>query len=214
VRSNFDFPENIQARSQALVSQARQFWLDRQINPPQEIIQELPAFLSALENAINAVALLSGPPLAIRRLGKEFPLRASQANAPGLGVAFEHLMGAVKIPQDKLSGWLSDWTKAIKVLQSQSSEGSILADQEPYLLSAIDEYLQDETGLAGLWPLLNSWTEIINLLPDNVQLQPPWIRAITSLGFAGSDYQVRLAALDGFLELCESLIAREIDSAI
>jgi hypothetical protein len=214
VRSNFDFPENIQTRSQTLLSQARQFWLDRQINPPLEIIQELPAFLSALEKALNAVALLSGPPLAIRRLGREFPLRASQANAPGLGVAFEHLMGVVKIPQDKLSGWLNDWTKAFKILQSQSNHESSLADQEIYFLSAIEEYLQNEAGLAGLWPLLNTWTEIVTILPDNVQLLPPWIGALTSLGFAGSDYQVRLAALDGFLELCESLIAKEIDSAV
>lgn len=214
VRSNFSFPENVQARSQKLLSQARQFWLDRQINPPEEILSELPKFLSALEKALNAIALLSGPPLPIRRLGLEFPQRADLVNAPGLGVALEHLMGAVNMSQERLSEWLGEWTKAMQALQDQKDPGSILAEQETYLLSAMKEFIQNESRMAGLWPLLNSWTEIITLLPNNTQLQTPWIAALTNLGFAGSDYQVRLAAFDGFLELCESLIAKEADRMV
>jgi hypothetical protein len=46
-------------------------------------------------------------------------------------------------------------------------------------------------------------------LPDQLQLQPAWKKAVTALGFAGKDYQIRLAAFDGFLDMCETLILGE-----
>ena len=211
VRSNFAFPDNMLARSQQLLRQARQFWMDRQINPPREILTELREFLSALEKALNAVSLLSGPPLTIRRLGKDFALRAEEVNAPGLAVAFNHLLGAANLPQEKLEEWLGYWTQAMRTLREESKQETILSEQEAYFLSAMDELIHSETPTAGVWPLLNTWTEIISLLPDKVQLQTVWIKAITALGFAGSDYQVRLAAFDSFLELCESLILLETE---
>lgn len=209
VRSNFDFPENLQARSRSLLDQARQFWMDRQINPPGEILSELPAFLSALENALNAVALLSGPPLATRRMGLEFSARADLVNAPGLTLACNHLLGAVNLPQENLSAWLTDWTEAIKILRDSSHQETLLAVQETYFLPALESFIENESRMAGLWPLLQTWTEIITTLPNQTQLHPPWMAALTTLGFAGSDYQVRLDAFDGFLELCEALVEKE-----
>ena len=211
VRSNFSFPENIQSRCQNLLGQARQFWMDRQINPPQEFLIELPEFFYALEKSLNAIALITGPPLAIRRLGMEFPNRADQVNAPGLAIAFDHLLGAVNLPQERLNEWLDHWAQAMQILQKKVNQGTILADQETYFHSALKEMIQSEPMSAGLWPLLNTWTDIITRLPDNAQIRTPWIAALTSLGFAGSDYKVRLAAFDGFLELCESLILKETE---
>lgn len=209
VRSNFTFPENIQARSLKLLDQARQFWMDRQINPPQEVLVEIPLFLKALENALNSVATLSGPPLTIRRLGVEFSQRAEQSHAPGLAIAFNHLLGAVNLSREKLTPWLAELNQAFQVFKESSEPGTLLADQDTYFLNALEVFIQDENPTAGLWPLLNIWTEIITQLPGQSQLQLAWIKALTSLGFAGNDYQVRLAALDSFLDLCESLINKE-----
>jgi hypothetical protein len=75
----------------------------------------------------------------------------------------------------------------------------------------MDHMIQNESRSAGLWPLLNTWTEIIAQLPDQAKAQTPWIAALTSLGFAGNDYQDRLAAFDGFLELCEALVLKETE---
>jgi hypothetical protein len=183
--------------------------MDRQITPPGEILSELPAFLAALENALNAVALISGPPLAIRRMGQEFSKRADQVNAPGLAIAFNHLMGAVNLPRERLSSWLGDWTEAMRFLGQESKQETVLAEQEAYFLPAIESLIQSESRIAGLWPLLHTWTEIITLLPNKTQLHPPWMAALTTLGFAGSDYLVRLDAFDGFLELCEALVEKE-----
>lgn len=206
VRSNFDFPENIQARSTKLITEARQFWMDRQITPPQEALSEVPAFLKALEQAVNAVALLSGPPLTTRRLGQDFPQRAEAVNAPGLSIAFTHLLGAVNLSQDALAEWLEAWTKTMAALKETPEKLPLMVDQEIYFLSALEKQLLSPRPLDGLWPLLTTWTTMVSALPDRTDLRAPWIKALTTLGFAGRDYQVRLAAFDGFLEMCETLI--------
>jgi hypothetical protein len=211
VRSNFDFPENIQTRSRVLLDEARQFWLDRQITPPLDILTEFTEFLTALQKAANAVASIAGPPLCIRHLGKDFTQRTNQLNAPGLAIAFDHLLGAVNLPQDQLLEWLDNWSQAMQALRSKNHPGTILVDKENYFYAAMEYMIQNEARSAGLWPLLNTWTEIIAQLPDQTQAQTAWISAITSLGFAGSDYQDRLAAFDGFLELCESLVMKETE---
>lgn len=207
VRSNFSFPENLQARSTPLLESARQFWMDHQINPPGDIIVEFPTFLSALSSAVNSVALLSGPTLATRRLGADFAERAVAAGAPGLNLAFQHLLGGVGISKDTVVEWIGSWEQALSVLKSQSLSPPLLVEREIYYRSAMDDLLHRDHLTGTLWPLLVTWTEIITALPDRTDIQLPWIKALTALGFAGSDYLVRLSAFDSFLEMCESLVS-------
>jgi len=213
VRSNYDFPENIQARSKPLLETARQFWLDRQISPPLQITDEFPIFLSALESAVNAVALISGPRLATRRLGLSFTDRAMAVDAPGLNIAFQHLLGGITLPEGALRGWIEDWENAVSVLRSETSPPCLLSQREVYFKKAFHEINENSKPVEALWPLLVTWTEIISTLPERTDLQLRWIKALTALGFAGKDYLVRLAAFDSFLELCESLVAGESASS-
>jgi hypothetical protein len=69
--------------------------------------------------------------------------------------------------------------------------------------------LEGSQTSSWLWPLITTWTEAVVSLPDHLQLQPPWIKALTVLGFAGKDYQIKLSAFDSFLEICETLILGE-----
>jgi hypothetical protein len=206
VRSNYAFPENIQARSKPLLENARQFWMDRQISPPLQITAEIPAFLSALEAAINAVAIISGPPLATRRLGLSFADRAAAVDAPGLNIAFQHLMGGITLPEETMVGWIDAWEKSIAILKAESSSPPLLVEREIYFKNALVDTVKRSKPADALWPLIVTWTKIISTLPERTDLQLPWIKALTTLGFAGKDYSVRLAAFDSFLELCESLV--------
>ena len=212
VRSNYDFPENLLARSKPLLETARQFWMDRQISQPLEITSEIPAFLSALEAALNAVAILSGPPLATRRLGLSFSARAAAVDASGLNIAFHHLLGGISLSEEILLGWIDDWEKAMGILKTESSSPSLLGEREIYYKTALDNIVKSTRPADALWPLLVTWTEIISTLPNRTNIQLPWIKALTTLGFAGKDYLVRLAAFDSFLELCESLVFGESTS--
>lgn len=206
VRSNYDFPENIQARSKPLLDAARQFWMDRQISPPLPINAEIPAFLSALEAAVNSVAIITGPPLATRRLGLSFPDRAAAIEAPGLNFAFQHLLGGITLQAETLVEWIDAWEKSVQILKSESASPSLVVEREIYYKNALTEMVNSSKPVEALWPLLVTWTEIISALPDRTDVQLPWIKALTALGFAGKDYLIRLAAFDNFLELCESLV--------
>jgi hypothetical protein len=209
VRSNFSFPENIQARTKPLIESSRQFWMDRQISPPLEIIAEFPAYISALEKALNAVALLTGPPLPTRRLGSLFAHKAQAAGAPGLAMAFIHLLGAVSVNNEQRQSWIHSWEEAIDQLAVKDSPNPLLADRKTYFLSVIKSKTENPQPISWLWPLITTWTEAIVSLPDQIELQPPWIKALTTLGFAGKDYQTKLSAFDSFLEMCETLIIGE-----
>jgi hypothetical protein len=209
VRSNYSYPENIHARTSPLIESARQFWLDRQISPPQAAITELPAFLEALNKTLNAVALLTGPPLPTRRLGIKFPQKAADAGAPGLAVALIHLLGGVSVTEEILQDWIIHWDTALTALQEKTSPAPLLAQRKTYYQAALEAILQSEKPADALWPLLTTWTEAVSAMPDQLQLQPAWKKAVTSLGFAGKDYQVRLAAFDGFLDVCETLVLGE-----
>ncbi len=206
VRSNFFFPENIQARAMPLLEGARQFWMERQISTPKDITVEFPVFLNALGAAANAVALLSGPPLPIRRLGMEFPERASQVNAAGIALAFDHLLGSINLTSDTIQDWIQKWQESFSVLKKNSAADPCLAEKETYFNAAFDEFLASDNPTAVVWPLLITWTQIVRSLPDERQLQTPWIKAITGLGFAAQDYSVKLEAFDSFLEMCEVLV--------
>ncbi len=208
VRSNYAFPENLQSRSKPLIDTARQFWMDRQISPPKDVIVEYPAFLSALGSAVNAIAILSGPPLATRRLGTDFADRASAANAPGLNIAFQHLLGGIGLPEDTLLKWINNWEDAMAILKSKSSS-SLLVEREIYFKKSFHATLKGSKPTDVLWPLLVTWTEIVTTLPNQTDLQLPWIKTLTTLGFAGKDYLDRIAAFDSFLEFCETLVLGE-----
>jgi len=214
VRSNYSYPENILARTRPLIESARQFWLDRQISPPQATITELPAFLEALNKTLNAVALLTGPPLPTRRLGIKFPQKAASAGSPGLAVALIHLLGGVSVTKEILRDWINHWDTALTTLQEKTSPPALLAQRKIYYQAALEAILQSEKPADALWPLLTTWTEAVSALPDQLQLQPAWKKAVTSLGFAGKDYQVRLAAFDGFLDICEDLVLGEQSDSV
>jgi len=213
VRSNFSFPENIQARSAQLIQKARQFWMDRQINTPLDALEEIPAFLAALEQAVNAVCLLTGTPLATRRLGMDFPQRAEAVGAPGLNVALSHLLGAVNLDKETMASWLGTWSEGMSALKQNPELAPFLVEQETYFLAALEKQLLSPRPLDGLWPLLSTWAALVRAQPDRTELQAPWLKALTTLGFAGGDYHVRLAAFDGFLEICESLIEKSASSS-
>jgi hypothetical protein len=208
-RSNFDFPENILARSKPLIESSRQFWMERQISSPGEILREFPAFLEALHNTLTAIALQTGTPLPTRRLAQEFPDRASALDAPGLAVAFNHLLGSVSVTKNLLQDWLTEWDLIIDRLGDKLSPPPILFDKKIYYQKAMESLLQSGRPQDMLWQLLVTWTEAVSLLPNDSESQLAWMKALTSLGFAGQDYQQRLAALDGFLELCEELVLGE-----
>ena len=101
----------------------------------------------------------------------------------------------------------------MSIVQKESEVFPILAQKKTYYQTAIYTILKSNRPADSIWPLIITWTEAVTNLPNQPQLQPTWINAITILGFAGKDYQNRFAAFDIFLETCETLILGEIEGS-
>jgi hypothetical protein len=71
-----------------------------------------------------------------------------------------------------------------------------------YYEKGIRHLLQGETPLAGLWPLIHSWT-----LAAGVLFEPHgggWIEACNRLGLLGKPLEDKVAGLDRFLDDIEA----------
>lgn len=201
-RSLFHTQETIQDRALPWLKQARQFWLDRQLSAPLGTLEEIQPYLTAVQQAVNSLALLSGPPLTIRRLGLTFPETAQQIN-PDLLPRFQEALGGHLISFDQLDRWLSSWIQALEAA-GEHREGVLLSQQKRYFLDAVQVMLGSERPLSALWPLLNSWTAAVKVLPGDHQLRQEWREACGALGLAGNDFRERLETFDQLLEVCES----------
>jgi len=208
VRSNFSLPETLLARAQPLLEQARRFWLDHQLDPPQGSLPEISRLLQAIQQAANALALISGPPLPTRRLGIQFPDRANQISEDQLSASLTYLLGGRELTVSRLEGWLAPWEEALNYFYQQISPVKNHHHKSSYYLQAVKAFLENEQPEAALWPLFFTWTEAISSLPEQVNFQRDWKKACTVLGFAGKDYRSRLEIFDHFLDQCEQTFDR------
>jgi hypothetical protein len=207
LRAGFEFgaPQLVLTRCRALHDLARRAWFalndiegDRAGHPEVEL------YLAAVCDAANAVAELSGGPLAERRLLSDFPGRAQAAQRPEFAAALFNLLGASQIDADVLDNWLDPWK--IEFLSAAERGGRVDARVHAarlnYYEKAIRHMLEGETPLSGLWPLISTWT-----LAAGVLFEPHgggWVEACNRLGLLGQPLEEKVAALDGFLDEIEA----------
>ena len=199
VRSQFEDPANILARSRAFAAPARETWTTMQLGGETDLLE----YLSAVENAANALAVLSGFPLAERRLLLEFPLRAEAANRPELIETLKAMLGGLVISPETLREWMPEWEAAFLQAAQASLTQQIHTARLSYYKQAIEAQLQSDEPVAALWPLLHSWAlaaQAGNWLPAQ---ETAWQAVLRNLGLDESGIEMRLQGLDHFLDLLE-----------
>jgi hypothetical protein len=206
VRGHFNDPENILLRVQRQAGRARTIWLSFQVEPAESSLESAQLYMEAVEQAANAIACLSGPPLPVRRLTIEFPTRAEAAGHQGLYQGLLGLLGAGTIQVDKLNGWVDAWCSTLKALPKPSVGARLHPHRLHYLKSGISHALQGESPFACLWILMSTWTDAASLLePDDPHLNT-WGEFMQSAGLLGETFPERLQALDAYLDQVEEII--------
>ena len=206
LRAGFEFggPAFVLARSRALYASARRAWFELSESPmdkagPAEVLH----YLTAVNEAANAIAELTGGPLAERRLLHDFPERAQAAERPELTGTLFNLLGAGAIDASVLESWLEPWkTEFLAATQRGRVDARIHAARLNYYEKGFRALLHGETPLAALWPLINTWT-----LAATVLFEPHgalWIEACHQLGLLGESLAQKVADLDGFLDEIEA----------
>jgi len=207
VRGQFDRPDYVLARASSQAEHARQMWSSLTASPTKPGPKELEIYLRSVNHAANAIALLSGPPLTERRFLLGFPRKAEAVGRPGLFPGLLGLLGGPNVDAESMRLWLPAWQETMAALPSSECPPRLHPDRHLYYLRAFEAILGMEEPRAVLWPLLNTWTQAMLVLPPDAPQQDAWRSAFQYLGLAGPEYTERLAALDAYLDLVEETLA-------
>ncbi|OQY93013.1 MAG: hypothetical protein B6D39_03775 [Anaerolineae bacterium UTCFX2] len=206
VRGQFDRPDHIYARSRAQMDRARELWFELTGQESGDALVPLQKYLSAVEKAANSIASLSGMPLAERRLLFEFPQRAEALSLPGLYPGLLGLLGAPNLDAGALTVWIEHWKNAYWSAPSENRPVRLAAERLHYYLGGFRAALEGEQPAALLWPLLNTWTDLMQCYPDEAPERANWRSAVEKLELYGKAQKQRLQALDAYLDLIEEAL--------
>jgi hypothetical protein len=208
VRGQFWQAEHVMARAGSQAAHARQMWAGF-YRSPEEVVgpSGVAHYLKALDHAVNAVALLSGAPLTERRLLQRFPARAEAVGRPGMAAGLLGLLGGSEVTASELGAWLGDWEVAFDAAARLGvSPARLPAPRRAYYREALASLLASETPRAALWPLVRTWTHLVQTLPEDHAARPSWTQAMTRLGLAGAGMTTRLDAFDAYLDQVEEAL--------
>ncbi len=207
VRAGFEFhePSLVLQRCRTLLDHGRKIWFDLmdigEDNGPKDVAK----YLKSLYHAVNVIAELNGPPLPERRLLLMFPSLAEQAERPGLSVGLLGLLGASHLDTSTLAGWLPAWESDFKsAYETGKADPRVHTARTNYYKKSFDAMLGGDDPAVMLWPLFNSWTRAIVVLPEDEI--DTWQAARATLGLSGKGFVERVEGLDHYLDEIDILL--------
>ncbi len=204
VRAEYDEPVNVLARARRNAEHARQIWSGLQLSQETGPALLL-AYLKGVSHAANAVALLTGAPLAERRFLLQFQHRSAAAGAPGLADDLLGLLDGTQVDVATLGGFLPEWEKTfIEAAGRAQVHESIAVPRLAYYKRSFEAMLAGESPQSILWPLIHTWTLSAAVLPPTRQAK--WQAACETLGLTGEAFDERMEGLDRFLDNVEEML--------
>jgi len=207
LRAGFEFnaPAPALQRSRLLLSQGRGIWRDllgvEETVTPTDVMH----YMKSLYHAVNAVAELSGPPLQDRRLMLEFGPRAEMAQRPEMNAGLSALLGASHLDPAFIHDWIPAWRHDFETaMENGRVDPRIHPARVNYYEKAIRSILAGENPRAALWPLLQTWTLAVEVLPEEIWVA--WRSACEQLHLAGPGFEEHVNSLDQYLDEVEILL--------
>ena len=208
VSAQFDAPETIYARTQAIAERARQLWFE--LGDPQELPFEIwvDQYFKAVGTAANGLAVLSGPALTTRRFLLEFPQRAEAAGRPELSEALLQLLSREPLTQALYDQAKPAWQQALQAISKQPDcPPNLSLVRKAYFLNACDAMAESGSAPAAFWPLIETWREAIRHLEDKAPHQAAWEQFLETLGMQEESKDEQMSRLDHFLDQVEDVLA-------
>ncbi len=205
--AQFFQPEYIIQRASSLAQAARQAWMDLSFNPPESHSDHVSMFFKAIENAGNALASLTGNPLAERRFFLHLPQRLQGLHRPELTAGLVRLF----LPQE--SSWEASWADLFTAWKAAYHACSGLAEPPARLHPSRQAYyaraaaaLWEENPTAAIWLIMRTWTLMVQILPAQDPAQTNWLSAIQALQLDESSFASRLDEMDRYLDQVEETL--------
>ncbi len=203
VIAQFNRPDHLAERVSKLISDARADWWRLEgketLNPKDMLI-----FINSSEQAANALASLSGLPLAERRFMLALPGRCQAVDSPQLALGFSSLLGLSAFDFTSLEDWIERWANAMYSPDNPSSvDPAVHPHRKLYYLNAVHSFFEEGQLESVLWILLSSWTRLAASLPSRASRPKEYSTFTTALGFNKNSCKEKITALDQYLDAVE-----------
>ena len=203
LRAQFEDPQNLIKRSRYFFSPAREAWSDAQM----DLEGTRPfKFLTAVFNAGNSLAVLSGPPLPERKLLSGFSERANNIVEQDDLTQLIFSCLSTNINEQTIHAWLPLWESAFKAAAVSPADLRLHSARLTYYKSAIENQLVSDIPRAALWPMLHTWALAAENGTFNDQQNEEWMKVQAEAGLNPASIADRLAALDEFLDRVEEIL--------
>jgi len=201
-------PENIASRARSFLVPARKVWNDLEDGNIPQGIKRVTAYLGALRDTANAVAVITGAPLAERRLLVELPARAAAAGLSGLFADFVSLFTSSEVTDENFAAWMASYVQLFDALKgSDTAPASLLPFRRIYYEKALNA-LYPHSPAAAIWLLTYTWTKAAAALPRTEQPYKDWQELCRRLELESRDLPSRLDAFDAILDTVEEAVDR------
>ena len=135
----------------------------------------------------------------------DFASRAEIAQRPEMNTALINLLGASELDSSIPSAWMPEWKLAFEAaMESNRVDPRIHPARLNYYEKAVRAILASDNPRAALWPLLQTWSLAVDVLPEHTL--EPWRSACGQLGLTVPGFEQRVEGLDRFLDEVEALL--------
>jgi len=201
--AQFGMAEYVIQRARQPAEAARQGWFALSSADLEGHPAQLHQYLSVLENAANAVALLSGVPLTERRFLLHYSERAEAAGRPGLYTGLLDLIQNEDTSREMIEPWLHNWHGDLKIAAMSKDVPQRLSSPRFAYYERAAAAMLDDHPQAALWLVLRTWTRAVL---QSKQVSPGWLEACQQLSLDADKLQKRHAALDAYLDGVEECL--------
>ncbi len=135
----------------------------------------------------------------------EFPPRAEAAKRPGLNAGLIGLLGASNLEPAAINDWVSEWKLAFEAaVENTRVDPRIHRARLNYYEKAIKAMLGSDNPRVALWPLLQTWTLAVEVLPHHAVVA--WRSACERLRLTAGGFEEHVSGLDQYLDEVEALL--------
>ena len=166
-------------------------------------------YFRAVLEAANAVACLTGFPVAGRRLSLQLNNAAQNLEYPEFYGSFLQLLGSDSLQDWSIPETLSAWARTFDEASDISSDPLLSHCRRDYYLNAFQVLAEMGEAKAILWPLITTWEQALhalNPIENPEQHHAEWIRLLDNLGLSAERRSARMDGLEQYLVRNEAFI--------
>jgi hypothetical protein len=208
VGSAFYRPDHVIGRARCLAEQAREIWSELK-ETKKSHADRIRLYLQALSDAGNAIAVLTGSPLAKRRFSLDILGRFQAINEPDSYTGFLALTGGEGVNTTELENLLPSWEAAfVNAGKQEVVPPDLHPLRKDYYRKAFESFLEKNQPYAVVMPLLRTWNKAICSFLSTTPEYDSWLQSMSLFRLRKEDFAGRMEGLDAFLDHLDEILEK------